>query len=160
MENNIFIKSKKNKFNPDVEHKLKQKESERTTTTFSLSNNIYNPITSVVPEQVKTVDDLILDKDKTLTKEEFKMLMQQKELDRQNQDNTYKPVKTKVVNNAVTPVVPPVVPLVDSNVDKKNYIEIFEDLKRGSINSHSKVTKQNKNYDNILVGLKDLGIIK
>ena len=43
----------------------------------------------------------------------------------------------------------------------KNYIETYEELKRGSHNkSQQQVSNKGNNYDNILEGLKDLGIIK
>jgi hypothetical protein len=163
MENNIFIKMKKDKFNPDIEQKLKTKETERDGTKFELHTSIYNPITGVVPNKINSVKDLVLDKDTTLDKINIQKLISEKSAERVNQDNIYKPVKTKVINN---------VPIQQTNeikeprksqpVNRTNYIETFEDMKRGShgINKPSNSTPNKNNYNNILDGLKDLGIIK
>lgn len=154
MENNIFIKMKKEKFNPDIEPKLKNKEVERDITKFEMSNLIYNPITGIVPEKINNINDLVVCKDNTLDKVDIKKLIIEKEKERLNQDNQYKPVQTKVVNNN---------PVTQSNKvnSTQNYIETYEELKRGSQNKPNQQTKINeKNYDNILEGLKDLGIIK
>jgi hypothetical protein len=154
MENNIFIKMQRNKYNPDIENKLKGKEIERENTEFDLLKSIYNPITGIIPKEVKTNQDLILEKDLTYSSSDIKKLILEKENERIIQDSQYKPIKTKVINNT---------PENDNNI-KNNYIETFEDLKK-SLNSNKKdlaITNntQNKNYDNILDGLKDLGIIK
>lgn len=143
MENNIFIKLKKDKYNPDIESKMKNVENERGTTKFNLSNTIYNPITGIIPSQVNNISDLVLEKDNSLCKNDIQQLILQKESERSNQDNIYKPVKTKVINNNTQNI-------------STNYIESFEDLKKDSINKQ----QTNNNYCNILDGLKDLGIIK
>ena len=57
MENNIFLRNKK-KFNPDVLTKLKQHDNERKMTKFNRVNTIYNPITNIIPDQIKKQDDL------------------------------------------------------------------------------------------------------
>lgn len=143
MENNIFFRNKKNKFNPDIAPKLKEKEMERDTTVFKISNNIYNPITGIIPKQVNTVNDLIIEQD--TTKVDILKRISEKENERMSQDNNFKVLKMKVVDN--TQPINPTIPV-------NNYIETFEDLKNGALK------KKNENYDNILDGLKDLGIIK
>jgi hypothetical protein len=168
MENNIFVKMKRDKFNPDIENKLKGKEGERERTRFDLSTNIYNPITGVVPVQIRSNNDLILEKDCAYTNTDIKKLILEKENERVSQDNQYKPIKTKVINNNPQ----------NSNISinysdgiqdnlqqtRTNYIETYEELKRGSENKkneQSNSVNQNKEkYNNILGGLKDLGIIK
>lgn len=168
MENNIFFKLKKEKFNPDIEPRLKNKEVERTNTSFEMSNLIYNPITGVVPNKINSVNDLILCKDDALDKIDIKRLINEKEKERTSQDNTYKPIQTKVINN--NPAYQQQTNGTSSGssqepsqqqVNMKNYIETYEELKRGSQNkAHQQINNRGNNYDNILEGLKDLGIIK
>jgi hypothetical protein len=169
MENNIFVKMKRDKFNPDVENKLKGKEVERDKTRFDLTNSIYNPITGVVPAQIRSNNDLILEKDCAYTNTDIKKLIMEKENERVNQDVQYKPVKTKVINN--NPQNSNInINQISSSQDnfqqqsRTNYIETYEELKRGSANikiEQAKSVNQNKEkYNNILDGLKDLGIIK
>ncbi len=169
MENNIFVKMKRDKFNPDVENKLKGKEVERDKTKFDLTTSIYNPITGVVPTQIRSNNDLILEKDCAYSTNDIKKLIIEKANERASQDIQYKPVQTKVINNN---------PQGNSNISQNNhsnqdnyqqqsrtnYIETYEELKRGSSNmknEQAKSVNQNKEkYNNILDGLKDLGIIK
>jgi hypothetical protein len=147
MENNIFIKNKKGKHNPDIENKLHTKESERNATIFNLTNSIYNPVTGIIPSQISSMNDLVLQVDNPYTQNDIKNLIMNKESERQNQDAQFKPLQTKI-----TPVVS------GTNPSKKeNYIETYEELKKSSTNNN----KQSKEkYNNILDGLKDLGIIK
>jgi hypothetical protein len=145
---------KKEKFNPDVEPKLKNKEVERDNTKFEMSNVIYNPITGVIPEKINKISDLVICKDNTLDKVDIKKLIMDKEKERVAQDNKFKPVQTKVINNN---------PVIQTNKinSSQNYIETYDELKRGSqIKSNQYLNNKDKNYDNILEGLKDLGIIK
>ncbi len=158
MENNIFIKLKKNKFNPDIEDKLKNKQNERDCTTFSLHTSIYNPITGVIPQKIESNKDLVLSKDESFDKNIIQKLVAEKNNERKNQDLTFQPVKTKVINNNP----PPVKEVIKAQpVNRTNYIETFEDMRRGShmVKKNDMDNKSNK-YDDILVGLKDLGIIK
>lgn len=78
MEDNIFIKMNKTKFNPDVDKKIKIEEFERTNTKYNMTNVIYNPITGIVPTNVKSANDLTLTKDKTLNSKEFNDLLDRK----------------------------------------------------------------------------------
>ena len=139
MENNIFFKQSKAKYNPDINEKFETKELERNNNNFSLSNTIYNPITGVVPNQIKTNKDLVLDSNKSkLSKDDIKNLILQKENERQEQNESLKHVKTKIVNTNVS------------------YIETFDELK----NKSKVISNKVNNYNNILDSLKDLGIIK
>ena len=153
MENNIFVKMKKDKFNPDIEPKLKTKETERTNTSFNMTNNIYNPITGVVPQKVTNPNDLFLNKDDSISRKDINKLIQDKNAERSNQDNEYKPVKTKIINNS-----PQIATITPQNNNRTSYISTFEDMKKGS--NISRPTEKPKSYDNIMMGLKDLGILQ
>ena len=154
MEKNIFMKTINNKYNPDINDKITQKSNERSNTTFNLSTNIYNPITGIIPSSVKSNKDLILEKDKQLSSVDIKTLILKKEQERLEQNQILKPIKTKVIANSI-----PIQPTINNTEqpDRTNYIKTFEDLKHGS-NNNKNITP--KKYDNILDGLKDLGIIK
>jgi hypothetical protein len=149
MENNIFIKMKKDKFNPDIEQKLKIKETERDSAKFNLQNSIYNPITGIIPTKINSVKDLVLKKDISIDKINIQKLISDKNAERLNQDNTYKPIKTKIVNNITVQQTNE----VNQNIKHSD----FEDMKRNS--EKNKNSGQTHNYNNILDGLKDLGII-
>jgi hypothetical protein len=138
MNNNIFIKNNKNKFNPDVEIKLKSVNNDREQTKFTLNKTIYNPITGVVPTKIESQKDLVLEKDNKI---DIKKLVLQKEAERLQQNELYKSGATaKIIN-------PP--------ANKDECIKTYTELKY--------IEKKNPNdekYNNILSGLKDLGIIK
>jgi hypothetical protein len=68
IDNNIFVKMNKKKYNPDIESKLNNVSNEREQTKFNLCKTIYNPITGIIPDKLNTQNDLILQKDKTIQK--------------------------------------------------------------------------------------------
>jgi hypothetical protein len=163
MENNIFLKNK-GKFNPDIINKFKTVDNERTQTEFNLSNTIYNPITGIVPNKINDSKDLVLQKDNTLNKNDIMNMIKNKEAERTSQDTEYKPLKTKVLNKPSQASAQHTNTSTQANVQQSglqtsmqnNYIGTFEDMKRGVV----KPKTYDKNYNNILDGLKDLGIIK
>jgi hypothetical protein len=144
MNDNIFIKLNKKKYNPDIESKLNNLDNERTNMKFNTSKIIYNPITGVIPEKLNSQSDLILQKDNS--KIDIKSLVIQKETERNKQNELYKPIKTKVVNNSI-----------QGSTNNNECIKTYNELKN---NSQLKPSINRNNYDNILGGLKDLGIIK
>jgi hypothetical protein len=87
----------KEKFNPDINDKIKNKEHERNSTRYNLNTTIYNPITGIVPQNITSNKDLKLNIDTPQI--EIKKLLQEKERERMEQDATYKPQQTKIINN-------------------------------------------------------------
>ena len=95
-------------------------------------------------------------------------MIKNKEAERTSQDTEYKPLKTKVLNNtsqanaqtnAQTNVQANAQTNAQANAQtnvQNNYIGTFDDMKRGVV----KQKPNDKNYNSILDGLKDLGIIK
>ena len=168
MENNIFVKMKKEKYNPDIENKFKGKECERGSTQFDLSTSIYNPITGIVPSQIRSNSDLELDKDSKYSSDIVNKLIIEKKNERVNQDIEYKPIKTKIINNnpqssSSSSIINQ--SICDQNQNQKNYIETYAELKRESkhfkdIHINNNNQNQNQKYNDIIDGLKDLGIIK
>jgi hypothetical protein len=146
MNNNIFVKLNKKKYNPDIEPKLNNLENERSQTKFNLNKTIYNPITGVIPQKINSQNDLILVKDNN--KIDIKSLVLEKENERKQQNDLFKPIKTKVINNIDKS------PKENLNND---YLKTYDELKHGA---HTNKSVNQDNYDNILVGLKELGIIK
>lgn len=162
MNNNIFVKLDKKKYNPDIESKLNNINNDRQNTKFNLSKTIYNPITGIIPTQLKCQNDLVLQKDKSYNNVDIKTLILQKETEREQQNKLYKPVKTKVSTNTIqtssnTVQVTTNTDQVSTNLNRTDYIKSYNELKNGS--QPKEEIKQN-NYNNILDGLKDLGIIK
>ena len=143
MENNVFIKMSKTKFNPDIDKKIKVEEFERNNTKYNMTNVIYNPITGVVPSNINSANDLMLNKDKSINSREFNELLKAKEIERQN-INDINPVKTKVIS--------------ESHSDRTNYIETFEELRKPK-NQQKSINNNNNGYNNIMDQLKSLGIL-
>jgi len=133
MNSNIFVKMNV-KSNPDIEPKLEDYGRTRKNEKFVQSNTIYNPITGVIPDKIKSPQDLALERDNKIS--DIKKLISEKEMERKKQDDSYKPVQTKIINN--NPETP---------------IETFSDLKAVS-------KKANIIQSDILDSLISLGIIK
>ena len=143
MNNNIFLQMKKEKYNPDVENLLINKKSDRDTTKYDLQKTIYNPITGIIPDNIKTQNDLILKKDSSLSDQEIKKLLSEKERERQAQYDLFKPIRTKIIveeNNKY-------------NINN-NYLETYEQMKSNSI------PVKNNNLNDIIKNMKELGILK
>ena len=151
MNKNIFIKLNKNKYNPDIESKLDNISNERSQTKFSLSKTIYNPITGIIPDKLNSQNDLILQKDNSNV--DFKSLILNKETERLQQNELYKPIKTKIISNNSNSV-NNTTDIVNNNCEN---IKTYNELKQ-NLQTNNKFNQNN--YDNILIGLKDLGIIK
>ena len=63
MEDNVFLKKKNNgKYNPDIAQKYSNKKSNRENKKYTLTNQVYKPITNGV-DNVKSIQDLKLQKD-------------------------------------------------------------------------------------------------
>jgi hypothetical protein len=141
MENNIFFKIK---YNPDINNKFSQKEAERLNNNYSLSNTIYNPITGIIPESIKTPDDLKINTDDNIYN--INKLISEKEIERKQQEQLFNNndiLQTKVINN----------------YNQNNCIDSFNDLKEKSLLNNKKLENNNNNNNNIITELKDLGIL-
>ena len=147
MENNIFFKKKKEKFNPDVIANLSKKSTERKTTTFKGTGQIYNPITNSVPKDIRGPKDLLLNSGECF--DDIKKLINVKKSERAKQDFELKPQKIKA--------------LPDNLIIEKP-IENFEELKNNSVSHQQQIinmSNQGKIKKNdILLNLVKLGIIK
>ena len=122
MENNIFFKNKKDKFNPDVISSLSKKNGERKKNDFKESKVLYNGITNVVPVKITNGKDLKLKIDQPV--ENTKRVLSDKLSERNKQENELKPVKLKTLPK-------------DLIVEKR--IENFEEMKK---NSESVIKKE------------------
>lgn len=154
MNNNIFIKLNKNKCNPDIENKLNILSNERDNTKFNLSKTIYNPITGIIPQKLNSQNDLFLKNDTSNI--DINLLIIKKENERKDQNELYKPMKTKIVNNNIQNSDNIVSTDKISQDNNNNYIKTYNELKNGKQQIKNNII--DNNYDNILSGLKDLGI--
>lgn len=154
MNNNIFIKLNKNKCNPDIENKLNILSNERDNTKFNLSKTIYNPITGIIPQKLNSQNDLFLKNDTSNI--DINLLIIKKENERKDQNELYKPMKTKIVNNNIQNSDNIVSTDKISQDNNNNYIKTYNELKNGKQQIKNNI--MDNNYDNILSGLKDLGI--
>jgi hypothetical protein len=138
MENNIFLRNKK-KFNPDVMTKLKMVDNDRNQTKFNRVTTIYNPITNIIPEQIKNQDDLKININEKIN---IKERLLQIEKDRNQQDIYY-----KSINQSTTKI------FHQNNIN--SHVNNFDDLKKISTNQNN----NNDKVNNIIVGLKDMGLL-
>ena len=156
MNNNVFVKLNKKKFNPDIENKLNNLSNERIETKFNLSKTIYNPITGIIPPKLNSQKDLFLEINNSNI--DINSLVIKKEKERQEQNDIYKPIQTKIVNNTNTiqnTIDVPSDKTLHNNDNRNDYIKTYHELKNGK---QVKNITVDKNYDNILSGLKNLGI--
>jgi hypothetical protein len=146
MENNIFFKNKKDKFNPDVISHLSKKNSERKKTEFKESTVVYNGITNNVPNKVTNAKDLKLKIDQPI--ESTKRLLSDKLSERNIQESELKPQRLKTLPK-------------DLIVEKR--IDNFEELKKSSeitIKKENEIKNQQKTKKTeIMNHLKKLRII-
>jgi len=158
MHNNIFIKQSKTKYNPDIKEKLDCKSTEREQSKFELNKIIYNSITGIIPDKdIEKPSDLYLQKDKE--KENLKLLILNKQKERSHQDVQFMPVKIKVINgdgfnNSTS----------DNTSDNTSneYLKTYNDMKQSNEKSKQQLNQavHKTNYNNILIGLEELGILK
>ena len=148
MESNIFLKNQlsENKYNPDVLSKLSSERTIRNNTNYNMTNVIYNPITGIVPQQVQSSKDLVLEKDKQMGVTNFNKLMLIKKQERECMFNTTSDLTNNNNNNLQKVTMP--------NIDRSNYIQTFEELKNPQRNNNNKTI----NNSNVINQLKDLGI--
>lgn len=140
------------KYNPDIEINLKNKEHERKNEKYNLTTNIYNPITGIVPSQITSQNDLLLNH-KTQNDLSKLILLKQNERLMQNQDFNNKQNTNINTNNNINTN-------INTNTNN-NYIQTFEELKN-NINKikNNNLQSNNLQSSNILNQLKDLKIIK
>jgi hypothetical protein len=155
MESNIFLKNSTldNKYNPDVITKLSSEKTIRNNTNYNMTNVIYNPITGIVPQQVQSSKDLILEKDKQMGITNFNKLMLSKKQEREGlcvSNTIVQKSNTVVQESEITNTQKTIIP----NVDRSNYIQTFEELKNPQRNN----VQRPVNNTNVINQLKDLGI--
>lgn len=141
MENNIFFKNKK--YNPDINNKYDNKNNERLNTNFVFSNTIYNPITGIIPKEVKNNHDLLLNINNN--NNNINKLIQDKEQERKQQD-----LNLKVNNNNNNNI-------IFTNNNNNNENKTFNEIKKDSLDYL--LNNNSLKYNNIYENLKDLGII-
>ena len=155
LDNNIFFKMNKNKFNPDINIKNETIINERNENIFKKSNTTYNSITNQIPEDIKSQKDLELDKDKPINNLQDIILNKAKE--RMEQEQQFKPIKQKILINTENNNTE------NNNTENNNVPLNFNDLKidQTIFNDNQQVIiNNNKNkYENILKNLKSLGIL-
>jgi len=146
LEQNIFYQKCKDKYNPDVLIKKNKIELNRSEIIFKKNDLVYNSITNNIPQDIRSQKDLELNRDLPITN--IEVLVQQKNKERIEDDNINKNIKQKVIIN---------------NEISSNENLIHKELKNEQI-EFSKIQnnqiKNNKNrYDDIIINLKNLGII-
>lgn len=145
MENNIFIKEKKGKSNPDIITNLSKKNTERKKNEYVASNNVINSITNKVPEKIRNQKDLLLEKDTPL--QNINKLIMARKNERSKEEYETRPQQLKVLPNNLT-------------VDKQ--INNFQELKTTSETQIKNTLEQQKiqksKYNDIINNLKKSGL--
>ena len=146
MNENIFFQLSKQKHNPDVLLKKDDFEKKRQENIFKKNSIVYNSITNKIPSDVKNQKDLELQKDLPINN--LESIIAEKFRERSEQDNQLKQTKQKVILN-------------DEVAEKTLNCVDLKNIQKYHAESRKKEIENNKNkYENIMLDLKDLGIIK
>lgn len=141
--NNIFLQKSKDKFNPDVISKKTSIEKDRKNNIFKKNDIVYNSITNLTPNNIKTTKDLELQKDTPICN--LDLLLAEKTKERNEQEIINKTTKQKII--------------INNNEQTQTYNELKSEL-LDFTNLQKNEIKTNKNkYENIIDNLKKLGII-
>jgi hypothetical protein len=144
LQNNIFFKQNKDKFNPDVIEKKKNLENDFSINIFKNNTKlVYNGIIDTVPNEVKSSKDLEIPKDDPIV--DYQQLINSKCKERSEQDTQLKPIKQKII--------------VDQSVEKNDVYSNMKEENKSFINNQNKIITNTK-LNNILENLKDLGILE
>ena len=147
MQNNIFIKEKIGKSNPDIITNLSKKSSERKKNEFVASNNVINSITNIVPDKIRNQKDLLLEKDTPLQNMNKLIIARKNERSREEYDT--KPQQMKVL---------------PSNLTADKQINNFQELKTTSEiqikNTLEQQKLQKSKYNDIMNNLKQSGLYR
>ena len=146
LEKNIFYQKCKEKYNPDILVKKNTIEKTRSEIIFKKNDLVYNSITNNVPQNIRSQKDLELHRDLPLTN--LESLIQQKNKERIEEDNATKNIKQKVI--------------VDNEIETNKNL-IYKELKNEQIEfskiQNSQIKHNKDRYDDIIINLKNLGII-
>jgi hypothetical protein len=147
MQNNIFIKEKIGKSNPDIITNLSKKSSERKKNEFVASNNVINSITNIVPDKIRNQKDLLLEKDMPLQNMNKLIIARKNERSREEYDT--KPQQMKVL---------------PSNLTADKQINNFQELKTTSEIQIKYTLEQQQlqksKYNDIMNNLKQSGLYR
>ena len=139
MEDNIFLKKKNGgKYNPDIQQKYSNKKDIRDGQKFSLSNEVYKPITEGIPNNISSVQDLKLQKDQPDTN----LFNKLKELEKYRNQLVIpkeKPKKKRMITG-----------------NSKLLLLSHRGMKR---NFKKKAPTNNQKSEDILNNLKDMGLL-
>lgn len=148
IKNNVFLQKSQKKYNPDVNQKKFNLEKTRKENVFKKNTIVYNSITNQIPENIKSYQDLQLEKDSAIIN--INQLITKKNEERIALEEEFKQ------NNPKQKII-----MSDNTTDTK--ISTFTEMKKIQTEyaiHHNKKVETNKNkYEGIMKNLKDLGII-
>jgi hypothetical protein len=143
--NNIFLQKSKDKFNPDVISKKNLIEKDRKNNIFKKNEVVYNSITNLTHNNVKTSKDLELQKDTPISN--LDILLAEKTKERNDLETINKISKHKIiVNNTI-------------NEKAQTYNELKSELLDYTCLQKNEIKNNKNKYENIIDNLKNLGII-